>query len=182
MKRIRLYTDGACSNNQEATNVGGWGAVLYYQEHVKTLKGGTLNTTNNIMELTAVLMGLKALKDKTIPVDIFSDSAYVVNCFKEKWYIKWRLNGWITSTKKPVENLELWKELIDLVESFKDITFYKVKGHVVLKNEADLKKWFAKYQKDYPAGTTLEEFKVHLENNHLADGLATEAVADTRVR
>lgn len=180
MKTIRIYTDGACSNNQEATNVGGWGAVLYYQAHTKTLKGGAVNTTNNIMELTAVIMGLKALKDHKIPVEIYSDSAYVVNCFKEGWYQKWRLNGWMTASKKPVENLDLWKELISLVESFEQITFYKVKGHVSLKNDNDLLKWFNKYQSDYPKGTTLEDFRVHLENNHLADALANEGVNEAR--
>lgn len=181
MKIIRLYTDGGCSNNQEAENVGGWGAVLHYNGHIKTLKGGAINTTNNIMELTAVLKGLQAIKDRSIPVEIYSDSAYVVNCFKENWYVKWRLNGWMTSTKKPVENLALWQELISLVESFSALQFFKVKGHVTLKDDQQLKKWYDKYKADYPPSTTLEVFKLHLENNHLADRLANEGIAEARL-
>lgn len=180
MKTIRIYTDGGCSGNQDTENTGGWGAVLTFGEHEKTLKGGALNTTNNIMELTAVLEGLKAVNGKHYPIEIYCDSAYVVNCFLEGWYHKWRLNGWKTSTKKPVENLALWQELIALVESFETLRFYKVKGHVPLKEMAHIEKWFNKYRADYPESTTLEDFAKHLTYNHLADQLAGEAIAELK--
>ena len=129
MDRITIYTDGACSGNQHAKNKGGYGAVLIYKGNKKEICGGEVNTTNNRMELKGCIEGLKALKRNDIPVDLYTDSAYICNCINQKWYVKWRNNGWINSKKQPVENKELWVELLDLVESFKDITFYKVKGH-----------------------------------------------------
>ena len=86
MAILRIYTDGACSGNQEKENFGGWGAVLEYGEHQKELFGGQANTTNNRMELTAVIEALKAIKGTGRTIEVFSDSAYVSNCFREKWY------------------------------------------------------------------------------------------------
>ncbi len=178
MKTVNLYTDGACANNQSSTNIGGWGTVLEYGEKVKTLHGGRRNTTNNVMELMAVIEGLKALKSKDLKINVFSDSAYVVNCFNQQWYQKWRINGWINSSKKPVENKELWVELIDLVESFKDIDFYRVKGHLTVGTK-DFDKWHEKFNKQF--GAVTKEFYTHLVNrNNEADALANKGVDEVR--
>lgn len=131
-KGISLYTDGACSNNQERINSGGWGAVLFYNDHYKELYGGEKNTTNNRMELLAIIKGLEAIKSSQLPVTIYSDSAYIVNCFKDRWHVNWRRNGWQTSKKTPVENRDLWETLLELVEKkigSERITWVKVKGH-----------------------------------------------------
>lgn len=124
MKRVLLYTDGACSGNP---GPGGWGAILIYGEIKKELSGGETSTTNNRMELTAVIEGLKRLKFPCI-VDIFSDSAYTVNAFQEGWVRNWEKGGWIKADKKPVLNADLWQELISLVRKHQ-VTFHKVKGH-----------------------------------------------------
>lgn len=178
MKTVNLYTDGACANNQSSTNLGGWGTVLEYGENVKTLFGGAINTTNNIMEMTAVIEGLKALKSKDVKINIFSDSAYVVNCFNQEWYQKWRMNGWINSSKKTVENKDLWVELIDLVESFDDITFYRVKGHLKVGTK-DFDKWHQKYNEQF--GSVSKEIFTHLVNrNNEADALANQGIDQVR--
>jgi ribonuclease HI len=128
-EKVVIYTDGACSGNQEATNVGGWGAVLTYGDN-KNLEiwGGEKNTTNNRMEMTACIQALEHLKRDGIEVEIFSDSAYIVNCFRQRWYAKWQRNGWKNSKKEPVENKDLWIRLLELVDRHR-VTFYKVKGH-----------------------------------------------------
>lgn len=137
--KIIIYTDGACSNNQSSDNVGGYGAVLKYKNHMKEIFGGSKNTTNNIMELTGMIEALKLVKSNNIPVEVYSDSAYIVNCFKQKWYVKWKANGWKNSKKEPVKNKELWEILIGLVESFENIDIFKVKGHngIELNEKAD---------------------------------------------
>ena len=124
MKRVLLYTDGACSGNP---GPGGWGAILIYGEIKKEFSGGETSTTNNRMELTAVIEGLKRLKFPCI-VDIYSDSAYTVNAFQEGWVRNWEKGGWIKADKKPVLNADLWQELISLVRKHQ-VTFHKVKGH-----------------------------------------------------
>ena len=124
MKNITLYSDGACSGNPGA---GGWACVLIYDEHKKELSGGDKLTTNNKMELTAVIEGLKALKEPCV-VDVFSDSAYVINSFNNGWIDNRQKNGWKTADKKDVLNKELWQELLKLSNVHK-ITWHKVKGH-----------------------------------------------------
>ena len=119
-----LYTDGACSGNP---GPGGWGAVLIFNGIEKELSGANPNTTNNVMEITAVIEGLKALK-RPCNVNIYSDSAYVVNCFEKDWINNWIKNNWVNSKKEPVKNKELWLELLDLTKIHK-VTFNKVKGH-----------------------------------------------------
>ena len=129
---IVIYTDGACSNNQERTNLGGWGAVLLHKGHYKEIYGGEADTTNNRMELMAMIRALEEVKAKGIPVVIHSDSAYIINCFKDKWYVNWRRNGWQNSKKQPVENRDLWERLLELAENkigLDNITWVKVKGH-----------------------------------------------------
>lgn len=124
MKKISLYTDGACSGNP---GLGGWGAVLLYNGHIKKISGYNKDTTNNRMELFAVIQGLKEL-NQPCEVEIFSDSAYVCNAFLENWIDSWVKNNWRTSTKTDVKNSDLWKLLLIELEKHK-FTFIKVKGH-----------------------------------------------------
>ena len=124
MKKIILYTDGACSGNP---GVGGWGCILEYKGIKKELSGFDDNTTNNRMELLAVIKGLEAIKEPCI-VDIYSDSAYTVNAFLEDWITAWQLNGWKTANKKQVKNVDLWQRLLDLLAIHK-VNWHKVKGH-----------------------------------------------------
>lgn len=124
MDRVVIYTDGACSGNP---GPGGWGTILMYKDIKKEISGRNDNTTNNIMEITAVIEGLKTLKHECV-VEIYSDSAYVVNAFNQGWIYNWRKNNWKTSGKEPVKNKELWEELYFLTQKHK-VTFIKVKGH-----------------------------------------------------
>ncbi len=124
MKKVILYTDGACSGNP---GVGGWGAVLIYKGAEKRFSGAFSETTNNRMEITAVIEGLKALKEPC-EVDVYSDSAYTVNAFENGWVYGWLRNGFKKSDNKPVLNEDLWRELVSLTEIHK-VRFIKVKGH-----------------------------------------------------
>ena len=122
-KKIYIYTDGACRGNP---GPGGWGALLKYENHTKEIKGGSLLTTNNIMELTAVIESLNLLKFKS-KVVVTTDSAYVKNGITT-WIHNWKLKGWKTASKKPVKNKELWMKL-DALSSKHDILWKWVKGH-----------------------------------------------------
>lgn len=124
MKKVVLYTDGACSGNP---GVGGWGAVLIYRGVEKRISGAEGQTTNNRMEITAVIEGLKCLKEPC-EVEIYSDSAYTVNAFLNGWLDEWQRNGFKKADNKPVLNDDLWKELLNLTSRHK-VTFIKVKGH-----------------------------------------------------
>lgn len=124
ISEVTIYTDGACSGNP---GPGGWAAILMAGGAKKEMSGGERDTTNNRMELMAVIEGLKALK-RPCKVDIYSDSAYVVNAFEQNWIGKWVKNGWKNSAKAEVANSDLWKELINLT-SMHNVTFHKVKGH-----------------------------------------------------
>lgn len=124
MKKVTIYTDGACSGNP---GPGGWGAILMCDGDQKEISGATKDTTNNIMEITAVLEALKLLKFKC-EVEVYSDSAYVVNSFKQGWLEKWQKNNWKTASKEPVKNRELWEELYELTQKHQ-VEFIKVKGH-----------------------------------------------------
>ena len=124
MEEITIYTDGACSGNP---GPGGWGAILMMGDVRKEISGGSENTTNNIMELSAVIEALKLLK-RPCKVNVFSDSAYVVNAFNQKWIYGWIKNGWKNSSKEPVKNKELWQELYELTKTH-EVEFIKVKGH-----------------------------------------------------
>ena len=123
-KQITIYTDGACSYNP---GPGGWGAVLMYNGHRKEISGFVADTTNNRMELLAAVEALKALKSPC-KVDLYSDSAYLVNAWKQHWLDNWQKNGWKNSKKQPVENQDLWKELLGLAK-IHDVSWIKVKGH-----------------------------------------------------
>ena len=124
MEEVIIYTDGACSGNP---GPGGWGSILMYKGNTKEISGGKKDTTNNVMELTAVIEALKLLKFKC-KVNLYSDSAYVVNAFNQKWIYGWMKNGWKNASKQPVKNKELWQELYELTKTH-DVTFIKVKGH-----------------------------------------------------
>ena len=124
LDKVIIYTDGACSGNP---GPGGWGTILMYKDIKKEISGGNKDTTNNIMEITAVLEGLKMLKHEC-EVEIYSDSAYVVNAFNQGWLYNWKKNNWKTADKSPVKNKELWEELYELTKRHK-VTFIKVKGH-----------------------------------------------------
>ena len=124
MGEVTIYTDGACSGNP---GPGGWGAILMHKDNKKAISGGKKDTTNNVMELTAVIEALKLLK-YPCKVNVYSDSAYVVNAFLQHWINGWQRNNWKTSDKKDVKNKELWQELIELTKVH-DVTFFKVKGH-----------------------------------------------------
>ena len=131
---VILYTDGACSGNP---GIGGYCAILVCNGKQKVISGGEENTTNNRMELMGVLQGLKSLK-KSCKVDIFSDSAYVVNAFLQDWIGAWTNNNWKTSTKSEVLNVDLWKQLLKETQKHQ-IVWHKVKGHadVELNNMCD---------------------------------------------
>ena len=124
MKKVTIYTDGACSGNP---GPGGWGSILMFGDVKKEISGAAKETTNNIMEITAVIEALKCLKEEC-EVEVYSDSAYVVNAFNQGWITKWIKNNWRNASKEPVKNKELWQELIALTEKHK-VTFIKVKGH-----------------------------------------------------
>ena len=124
MKKVTLYTDGACSGNP---GPGGYGAVLIYEGREKEISGGEKSTTNNKMEMMAVIKGLEALKEPC-EVSVYSDSAYIVNAIEQGWIDSWKKNGWRKADKKPVKNVELWEKLLELMDTHK-VTFNKVKGH-----------------------------------------------------
>ena len=124
MKKVEIYTDGACSGNPGS---GGYCAILIYNGNEKIVKGGEKETTNNRMELKAVIEGLKALKEPCI-VDLYSDSQYVVSAINQKWIENWQSSGWKTASKDTVKNVDLWQELLKLL-SKNQVNFIKVKGH-----------------------------------------------------
>lgn len=126
--RVEMYCDGGCRGNQGRVNVGGWGVLLRWGEHEKELHGGARNTTNNKMELTAAIQGLRAIRDKGVGVDVYTDSAYVLNGITS-WVYGWMKKGWKNSKKEPVANKELWLQLLEERDAFADIGFHKVKGH-----------------------------------------------------
>lgn len=124
MKKVVLYTDGACSGNP---GTGGWGAVLKFKKAEKRISGAEDDTTNNRMEIRAVIEGLKCLKEPC-EVEVYSDSAYAVNAFNNGWIYGWEKNGYVKPDNKPVQNDDLWRELLALTRTHR-VTFHKVKGH-----------------------------------------------------
>lgn len=124
MKKVIIYTDGACSGNP---GDGGWGAILKYGVHEKEISGFEENTTNNRMELKAAIEALKSLKGPCL-VELYSDSAYLINCFEKKWLEGWKINGWRNSSKDEVKNIEMWK-VLDELNNTHNIKWIKVKGH-----------------------------------------------------
>ena len=124
MKTVTIYTDGACSGNP---GPGGWGAILMYGPHKREISGGQANTTNNRMELTAVISALEFLKEPC-QVELWSDSKYVIDALEKGWAKGWRARGWVKSDKKPALNPDLWERLLDLCDTHTVRTHW-VKGH-----------------------------------------------------
>ena len=135
---IKLYTDGATSNNGKDSARGGWAFAILEDDKITNAYYGPITgdkITNNVAELSAVMMGLRAIMGSfpervraNEPIEIYSDSAYFCNCIKDKWYVNWQQNGWINSKKQPVENRELWEGILHLL-SCGNISVNKVKGH-----------------------------------------------------
>nr|WP_245301962.1 ribonuclease HI [Symbiobacterium terraclitae] len=124
VREVVIYTDGACSGNP---GPGGWGAVLLAGEHRKELSGFHPHTTNNRMEIQAAISALRALK-YPCRVKLYSDSAYLINAFRQNWLENWQRNGWVNSRKEPVENQDLWRELLEAARPH-EVEWIKVKGH-----------------------------------------------------
>ena len=124
LPQVEIYTDGACSGNP---GPGGWGAILRFGDREKILSGGEESTTNNRMELTAVIEGLKALK-RRCRVEIVTDSKYVSDAVTKGWAVSWRANNWRKADKKPALNPDLWEILLDELEKH-ECTFIWIKGH-----------------------------------------------------
>ena len=124
MERVVVYTDGACSGNP---GPGGWGWAVSPDGETRG-SGGAADTTNQRMEVYAVLDAIRTLGADGTPIEIVSDSTYVVNCFRDSWWVKWERNGWKNSKKQPVANIDLWKPLIEVVRN-SDVKFTWVKGH-----------------------------------------------------
>lgn len=187
-KTVNFYTDGACSGNQNDDNIGGWGAILEYGDAVKELHAGEFNTTNNKMELDAVINAFRQLKRDGLTIHVFTDSSYVANCFLNEWYVNWRKNGWKNKKKEPVENRERWEELLSMVEK-NNVTFFRVKGHVNLDSEkTDAGKMYQKFLSDNAASLSRPDapeigeadFRKLIEMNNRADELANIAMDELR--
>ena len=123
MNEVTIYTDGACSGNP---GPGGWGALLQFGEHERELKGGERNTTNNRMELTAAIAALETLK-RTCKIHLHTDSTYLRDGMTS-WIHNWKRNGWRTTAKKPVKNVDLWQRLDEAIQSH-NIEWHWIKGH-----------------------------------------------------
>lgn len=133
--KLKIYTDGSCKGNGTKDSRGGWAAVILNEKEEILLQttGREINTTNNRMELTAVINAIQraeffAKNHRIIYCEIYTDSAYIHNCIKQKWYKNWESNGWITSKKAPVLNKDLWIQLVPYFEDAR-FDFFKVKGH-----------------------------------------------------
>ena len=127
-KKIFVFTDGSCSGNP---GPGGWACILKYNSTEKELCGGEKNTTNNRMEMTAVIQALKALKEPC-DVELYTDSQYICNSINNEWVFSWKKNGWKKADKKPALNIELWEEILKLIE-IHNVNFNWIKGHVGLR-------------------------------------------------
>ena len=124
MKTVTIYTDGACSGNPGR---GGWGAILEWNGVEKEISGGAPETTNNRMELTGVIRALELLKESCL-VELYSDSKYVIAALSKGWVYGWRKKGWIKSDKKPALNVDLWEQLLPLIDRHQ-VHYHWVKGH-----------------------------------------------------
>ena len=124
MRKVTIYTDGACSGNP---GPGGYGTVMMHGEHRREISGGEVETTNNRMEMMAVIIGLEALK-QPCQVDLYSDSRYVVDAIEKGWVVRWKQNNWMRNKKEAALNVDLWERMLALLETHK-VTFHWVKGH-----------------------------------------------------
>jgi ribonuclease HI len=180
MAYVNIYTDGACSGNQNEINTGGWGAILEYGSHRKELVGGEANTTNNRMEMKALIQALAAITKTNLSIRVFSDSSYLTNCFREKWYEKWQRNNWQTAAKKDVENRDLWEILISCLESH-SIHFYRVKGHVNLKSKStNIAALYERFIEWNGPSFSMDDFLYITKMNNEADALANKGIDKIR--
>ena len=179
-KILRIYTDGGCAGNQNDENLGGWGAVLEFGSASKELFGCERNTTNNRMEMTALLRAFEAIKKEGQTIQVFSDSSYLMDCFRKGWYKGWQKNGWKTSKKTPVENQDLWQALIPYLDRH-EIRFYRVKGHVNLNSQVtDFDALYEKFLEWNGADFSYEDFMYVTEKNNQADALANKGIDSLR--
>ena len=177
---LNIYSDGGCAGNQNDKNLGGWGAILEFGDHKKELHGSEADTTNNRMELTAVISAFSALNREGLTVRVFTDSSYVADCFRKKWYVNWEKNGWKTSQKKPVENQELWQTLLALVRRH-DVNFYRGKGHVNPDHPStNMDRLYEKFVQWNGTGFSFEDFLYITEMNNRADELANIGIDEIR--
>jgi ribonuclease HI len=179
IKPTNIYTDGACSDNQSGAGLGGWGAVLEYGAHRKEIWGAERATTNNRMEMKALIGAFEKLTRDGLCIHVFSDSSYLMECFRKQWYIKWNKNGWMTAKKTPVENRDLWEQLLEYTEKH-EVSFYRVKGHVSIGSDASLKKIFAKFTEWNGSSFDYDDFLHVTEMNNLAVELANRGIASLR--
>ena len=124
MKTVTVYTDGACSGNP---GPGGWAAILLYGQHRRELSGGEPSTTNNRMEMTAVIEALSVLKEPCA-VDLHSDSRYLIDALEKGWALRWKRNGWMRNKSDPALNPDLWEQMLQLTQRH-DVRCHWVKGH-----------------------------------------------------
>ena len=179
-KILRIYTDGGCAGNQNEENLGGWGAILEYGPATKELHGAERNTTNNRMEMTALLEALRAIKKEGQTIHVFSDSSYLMDCFRKGWYKGWQKNGWRNANKKPVENQDLWQELLPYLDRH-DFSFYRVKGHVNLNSQVtDFDALYRKFLEWNGPAFSYDDFRYVIEKNNRADSLANEGIDSLR--
>ncbi|GHU62808.1 hypothetical protein AGMMS49983_04980 [Clostridia bacterium] len=177
---LDIFTDGACPGNQFDENTGGWGVVLEFAGRQKELHGGERNTTNNRMEILALIEALSAITKPDYPVRVFTDSAYVADCLRKRWYERWRINGWKTANKQLVENKDLWERLLAFVPAL-DFRVYIVKGHMVpTARQETMEKAFAKFREKNGDTFTFEEFLHIVEQNNRADALAALGAEEAR--
>jgi ribonuclease HI len=169
---IDIFTDGACPGNQFDENTGGWGSVLEYAGRCKELHGGERNTTNNRMEILALIEALTAITKPGYRVRVFTDSTYLADCLRKRWYERWRENGWKNANKQPVENKDLWERLLAFLPGL-DLRIYIIKGHVAPgARKETLEKAYAKFLEKNGDGFSFEEFLHIVEQNNRADALA----------
>jgi ribonuclease HI len=184
-KTTFIHTDGACAGNQFGKNLGGWGAVLEYGAHRKEIWGAERDTTNNRMEMKALLSAFERLTRNGLFIRVFSDSSYLMDCFRKKWYEKWQANGWLTSKKEPVENRDLWEALLPYIEKH-DLFFHRVKGHVTLpgpdeaSSSAALRKAYDKFVEWNGEQFSYGDFLHVTEMNHVCDALANRGIDSIR--
>jgi ribonuclease HI len=179
---LDIFTDGACSGNQFDENAGGWGCVLEYSGRIKEVHGGEINTTNNRMEIIALIEGLSKVTKPDFPVRVFTDSTYLADCLRKRWYERWRTNGWKNANKQPVENKDLWERLLAFLPVM-DLRIYIIKGHMAPNaHKETLEKAYAKFREKNGDGFSYEEFMHIVEQNNRADALAVLGAEEARAQ
>lgn len=126
--KILIYTDGSCDSNRKDSGIGGYSAIIYKNNKPIFISGYEENTTNQRMEMMGVISGLEYFSSPE-DITLCTDSAYIYNCIKDKWYETWRKNGWVNAKKEPVANKDLWERMLDNIAKHNSVTFIKVKAH-----------------------------------------------------